>query len=145
MLSLEEIATIRSFNRKYTTVLGLLNRQVFDTTLSFTEARVLQKIAETPNISPKNIATNLGLDPSYTSRILKKLNKLDLVNIVASSVDARSKILSLTADGENQVKILDEDSNIQIEDLIADLSPAEQTELYQSFSTIEKILFNKEH
>ncbi|MFD1472975.1 MarR family winged helix-turn-helix transcriptional regulator [Companilactobacillus mishanensis] len=145
MLSLEEIATIRSFNRKYTTVLGLLNRQVFDTTLSFTEARVLQKIAEIPNISPKNIANNLGLDPSYTSRILKKLNKLDLVNIVASSVDARSKILSLTADGENQVKILDEDSNIQIEDLIADLSPAEQTELYQSFSTIEKILFNKEH
>ncbi|MQS51989.1 MarR family winged helix-turn-helix transcriptional regulator [Companilactobacillus mishanensis] len=145
MLSLEEIATIRSFNRKYTTVLGLLNRQVFDTTLSFTEARVLQKIAEIPNISPNNIATNLGLDPSYTSRILKKLNKLDLVNIVASSVDARSKILSLTADGEKQVKILDEDSNIQIEDLIADLSPAEQTELYQSFSTIEKILFNKEH
>ncbi|AKP68294.1 MarR family winged helix-turn-helix transcriptional regulator [Companilactobacillus ginsenosidimutans] len=144
MLSLKEIATIRSFNRRYTTVLGLLNKQVFDTTLSFTEARVMQKIAEISNITPKNIATSLNLDPSYTSRILKKLNKLGLIIITQSTIDARSKILTLSSNGKKQVKVLDDDSNIQIQDLIAKLNADEQQRLYQSFSTIQKLLFKEE-
>ena len=35
------VARIRSFNRFYTNILGLLNRHILDSDLSLTEARVL--------------------------------------------------------------------------------------------------------
>jgi hypothetical protein len=39
MLSLKKINEIRSFNRTYTDKLGLLNKQVFNTELTFPESR----------------------------------------------------------------------------------------------------------
>jgi DNA-binding MarR family transcriptional regulator len=141
MLTHQEIATIRSFNRQYTTTLGLLNKQVFDTDLSFPESRVLLKISEKDHLSPKEIAGDLNLDASYTSRILKKLAKLNFVKITPSSTDARSKIVSLSKDGIAIVTELDQDSNIQIENLISNLNSDEQNQLYQAFNTINQILF----
>ena len=43
--SLEAVARIRSFNRFYTNILGLLNRHILDSDFSLTEARVLLEIA----------------------------------------------------------------------------------------------------
>jgi len=144
MLTQKQISIIRSFNRNYTTTLGLLNRDVFDTSLSFPESRVLLQINETGNITPKEISTKLDLDASYTSRLLKKLNKLGYINLNISPSDARSKIVELSKAGQQIVQHLDDDSNVQIKDLIQDLSPQQQEQLYEAFNTINTILFEKE-
>lgn len=143
MLTINQISTIRSFNREYTTTLGLLNREVFDTDLSFPESRVLLQIGTTNSITPKELSIKLDLDPSYASRIIKKLNKLDYLLITQSPTDARSKLISLSDKGKNIVSELDEDSNIQIQNLINDLNSDEQQQLYQSFNVINQLLFDK--
>lgn len=144
MLSIKQISLIRSFNREYTTTLGLLNRDVFDTTLSFPESRVLLQISESKQITPKEISNRLDLDASYASRLIKKLDKLGYLIITQSPIDARSKIIELSKNGKSTVSELDEDSNVQIQNLISNLDKTQQKQLYQSFNTINTLLFKKE-
>ncbi|WP_300560369.1 MarR family transcriptional regulator [Companilactobacillus sp.] len=144
MLSIKQISLIRSFNREYTTTLGLLNRDVFDTTLSFPESRVLLQISESKQITPKEISNRLDLDASYASRLIKKLDKLGYLIITQSPIDARSKIIELSKIGKSTVSELDEDSNVQIQNLISNLDESQQKDLYQSFKTINTLLFKKE-
>ncbi|MCH4008720.1 MarR family winged helix-turn-helix transcriptional regulator [Companilactobacillus sp.] len=144
MLSIKQISLIRSFNREYTTTLGLLNRDVFDTTLSFPESRVLLQISESKQITPKEISNRLDLDASYASRLIKKLDKLGYLIITQSPIDARSKIIELSKIGKSTVEELDEDSNVQIQNLISNLDESQQKDLYQSFKTINTLLFKKE-
>ncbi|WP_125568823.1 MarR family winged helix-turn-helix transcriptional regulator [Companilactobacillus insicii] len=139
MLSKKEINLIRQFNRRYTNTLGLLNKRVFNTELSFPEARVLMSIGD--NNTPMAIATTLNLDASYTSRIIKKLTKLNYIEKSTSTIDARSKNISLTKDGISLLAKIDADSNVQIQKLIQNLSNQNQFKLYQAFETINNILF----
>lgn len=139
MLNKNEIGLIRKFNRQYTNTLGLLNKRVFNTELSFPEARVLMSI--TDGSTPMNIAKRLNLDASYTSRIIKKLTKLNYIEKSASATDARSKDISLTNNGKKLLAKIDTDSDIQIQNLIENLSTEKQSELYQAFETINNILF----
>ncbi|WP_334328718.1 MarR family winged helix-turn-helix transcriptional regulator [Companilactobacillus sp. HBUAS59699] len=139
MLNKQEIEIIRQFNRKYTNTLGLLNKRVFNTELSFPEARVLMSI--TNGSTPMEIADKLHLDASYTSRIIKKLTKLNFIKKDVSVKDARSKKLSLTDSGIDLLDKINSDSDIQIKNLIEDLSSPQQQELYQAFETINNILF----
>ncbi|WP_125588934.1 MarR family winged helix-turn-helix transcriptional regulator [Companilactobacillus jidongensis] len=142
MLNKNEISLIRKFNRQYTNTLGLLNKRVFNTELSFPEARVLMSINQ--GSTPMNIANKLNLDASYTSRIIKKLTKLNYVQKSTSATDARSKNLSLTANGITLLEKIDTDSDVQIQNLIENLSAKKQSELYQAFETINNILFEND-
>lgn len=144
MLSQKEINEIRAFNRKYTDQLGLLNKQVFNTGFSFQESRVLLEIGSHTELSPMEVAKNLDMDASYTSRIIKKLVKLKLVTKHDSKEDARSKILILTKSGQELFNKIDDDSNKQIKQLVTNISPQKQEELYKSLTTAYDILFNNE-
>ncbi|MFD1418869.1 MarR family winged helix-turn-helix transcriptional regulator [Companilactobacillus keshanensis] len=144
MLSQKEINEIRSFNRKYTDRLGLLNKQVFNTDFSFQESRVLLEIGSHDELTPMEVANNLDMDASYTSRIINKLVKLNLVTKHDSKKDARSKFLLLTKAGQNLFDQIDDDSNKQIQQLVANISVNQQERLYKSLTTAYDILFENE-
>ncbi|WP_125763818.1 MarR family winged helix-turn-helix transcriptional regulator [Companilactobacillus hulinensis] len=139
MLNNNQISLIRKFNRQYTNTLGLMNKQVFNTDLSFPEARILMAIRY--ETTPMNVANTLNLDASYTSRVLKKLTKLDYIKKTASITDARSKNISLTDKGKKLLVLIDKDSDVQIQNLIGNLNQVQQEELYAAFNKINNILF----
>ncbi|CAJ1202639.1 hypothetical protein CPR19088_GLDEOEPO_01003 [Companilactobacillus paralimentarius] len=143
MLNQSEISAIRNFNRDYTKLLGIMNKKVLNTPLSWTEGRVLLEISFNNDKTPIEVATNLELDKSYTSRILKRFEKNDLISKSPSATDSRSVELSLTADGQKLVKELDDRSNQQIKDLLTDLSTAEQKQFYQAMATLDNLLFTR--
>ncbi|GEO64353.1 MarR family winged helix-turn-helix transcriptional regulator [Companilactobacillus nantensis] len=143
MLNQSEISAIRNFNRDYTKLLGIMNKKVLNTPLSWTEGRVLLEISFNNDKTPIEVATNLELDKSYTSRILKRFEKNDLISKSPSDTDSRSVELSLTADGQKLVKELDDRSNQQIKDLLTDLSTAEQKQFYQAMATLDNLLFTR--
>lgn len=143
MLSQEEISSIRNFNRDYTKLLGIMNKKVLDTPLSWTEGRVLLEISFNNDKTPIAVASNLGLDKSYTSRIIKQFEKNNLINKSPSSTDSRSIELSLTSDGESLVKELNKRSDQQIDDLLSNLSSSEQQEFYQAMTVLDNLLFNR--
>lgn len=143
MLDQAAISKIRNFNRDYTKLLGIMNKKVLNTPLSWTEGRVLLEISFNNDKTPIEVANNLELDKSYTSRILKRFEKNGLIRKSPSATDSRSVDLSLTTAGQELVSELDDRSNQQIQDLLTDLSTDEQKQFYQAMTTLNNLLFTR--
>lgn len=143
MLNQSEISAIRNFNRDYTKLLGIMDKKVLNTPLSWTEGRVLLEISFHKNQTPIEVANHLDLDKSYTSRILNRFEKKGLISKSPSATDSRSVELHLTPIGLAQVKELDDRSDQQIKDLLIDLDNNQQQQFFQAMATLDELLFTR--
>ena len=136
----EFIDKIRSFNRFYTNIIGLLNQHFLDSPFSLTEGRVLYEICNTEECSAKKIRENLLIDEGYLSRILDGFTKRGLIKKTPSSRDGRLRIIVPTENGRREFASLNENSNILISQLIEKLSEEERTELLNKMEGIRTLL-----
>ncbi|WP_429970314.1 MarR family winged helix-turn-helix transcriptional regulator [Fructilactobacillus sp. Tb1] len=134
------IKMIRQFNRAYTQQLGLLKKHVFDSDISWAEARILLELSNLSTPTLIQISVNLELDKSYVSRVLKKLEKLGYLTKQDSETDKRAKILQLTKLGLEVVKKLNVASDQQIKTMMKHLNPNEQNELVMAIETINHLI-----
>ena len=79
------IDRIRSFNRFYTSIIGLLDQHFLDSPFSLTEGRVLYEICNIEECSAKKIRERILIDEGYLSRILDSFVKRGLVKKILSS------------------------------------------------------------
>lgn len=135
-----QIQAIRHFNRLYTQKLGLLKKNVFNSEISWAEARILMEISEIETPTLVIISKSLELDKSYVSRVIQKLSGLKYLTKQASSSDKRAKILVLTATGQSVVDQLNQSSDDQINLMLSNLSQPEQDAFYQAVMNLEKLL-----
>ena len=89
------IEKIRSFNRFYTNIIGLLDQHFLDTPFSLTEGRVLYEIRHMEECSAKKIRENINIDEGYLSRIIDKFIKKGLITKTPSRDDKRLHIIVL--------------------------------------------------
>src|ERR1019366_3545087 len=139
-VSEEKIQLVRRFNRFYTRRIGLLREGLLDTPFSLTQARVLFEIAHQPGTRSANLATELGLDPAYLSRLLATFERRKLVVREQSRDDRRVNHLRLTAKGRAAFTRLDALSRQQSGELLANLKSAEQQRLTDSMAAIQELL-----
>src|SRR5882672_1020138 len=92
----EAINIIRSFNRRYTRQLGLLDTGLLGSEFTLTEARVLYELANCGDSTATQIAGELGLDLGYMSRLIKKFARRRYIKRTRSPVDARQSRLQFT-------------------------------------------------
>ena len=130
------IAGIRSFNRFYTHILGLLNQHILDSDFSLTEARVLLEISKHAPCQANALADRLRLDRSFLSRILKRLEGKALISRTPDPADSRASHIAITPEGQTVLGELDSRSEAQIGSLIASLSPAELQEVQRAMRLI---------
>lgn len=135
-----QIAVVRDFNRFYTARLGLLRRRHLDGEFSLTEARILYEIGTRPKTTASTLSSTLGLDAGYLSRLLAQLTKRKLIRQTASRQDGRERLLTLAPAGETAVARLNEQSSLQIRDLLSRLGSDERELLVQSLSKVRSIL-----
>src|SRR5215216_2203012 len=102
----EQIERIRSFNRFYTDIIGLLDQHLLDSSFSLTEGRVLYEISHTENCSAKKIREKISVDEGYLSRILDTFRKKGLITKAPSPEDRRLHIIKLTEKGRKQFSSL---------------------------------------
>lgn len=134
------IAQVRSFNRFYTNIIGLLDQRFLDTPLSLTEGRVLYEISQMEECSAKKIRQNIDIDEGYLSRIIHKFIKHGLVKKVPSTEDKRLHHILLTEKGKREFSKLNENSNKLISQLMEKLSETEQKELVGMMQGIHALL-----
>jgi DNA-binding MarR family transcriptional regulator/GNAT superfamily N-acetyltransferase len=139
-LSEADIAAVRRFSRFYTRLLGTLNEDLLQSKLSLTEARVLYELANRSQPTASEIAAELGLDLGYLSRILRSFAAAKLIRRQSSQADRRQSLISLTAAGRSQFKLLNERSIHQVRELVEPLSSEQRMRLLDSMRTIESLL-----
>lgn len=136
----ETIYQIRKFNRFYTVLLGLLDRNFLDSNYSVTETRILFELKDLGECTANDLVEKLHIDKSYLSRILKRFQDKDLLIKQISKEDARSYELELTEAGHAVTEKLIEKSNTQIGLLLQFLNEEECMEICQSMKAITKHL-----
>ena len=69
----DHIANIRSFNRFYTRVLGLLDKYILNSQYTLSEVRILYELATHENLTASDLIETLHIDKGYLSRIILDL------------------------------------------------------------------------
>ncbi|MFA9378705.1 MAG: GNAT family N-acetyltransferase [Lachnotalea sp.] len=131
------ITQIRSFNRFYTKVLGLLDQHILESAYSLTEVRVLHEISRTNQCTAMVLGNHLEIDRSYMSRIIKHLGKGELITKVQSSLDNRIYYIALTQKGLNIIEELNEKSEDQIKKLFEYIEPEELDRILEAMNVIK--------
>jgi len=131
---------IRSFNRFYTNILGLLDKHILDSPYSLTEVRILLEINKIKECTANNLIRKLAIDPGYMSRVLKRFENTGLIEKDISASDKRIALLHLTEKGKKILLELEERSNKQIEEFISHLTDSEQHEMVDSMKNIRSTL-----
>src|SRR5918999_2560684 len=121
----EAVRTVRSFNRFYTKVMGLLSEGLLQTPYSLTEARVIFELAKGDATEVVALRRELGLDAGYVSRVLSRLETEGLVRRSRSRVDARRQTARLTPQGRKVFRELDRRSATEVGRLLKQLSNEE--------------------
>ncbi len=136
------VSEIRSFNRFYTKVLGLLEKHILDSPYSLTEARILLEISKIRDCTANKLISKLDIDRGYMSRVLKSFERDGLVERSGSSGDRRIMLLKLTGKGRSILAELEERSGKQVESLIGHLTESEGQELAISMRNIKNSLLD---
>ena len=137
---IEHLANIRAFNRFYTNIIGLLDKHLLHSTYSLAEARIIYEIYIGKNAQASQIMAAMNIDKSYLSRLLKKLEKEELIIKKPSGQDARAMFISLTAKGLNEFDRLNKASDEQISAMTAGLKASDQRQLVAHMNAIMNIL-----
>jgi DNA-binding MarR family transcriptional regulator/GNAT superfamily N-acetyltransferase len=124
----------------YTRYIGVLNEGLLDSKYSLAEARVLYELATRPEPKASEIAEDLGMDPGYLSRLLRKFERTSLLRRRISTRDGRVADLQLTTRGKSAFRNLDALSEDKVRSALRSQSPAARKELIRCMKSIESIL-----
>lgn len=131
---------VRRFNRFYTQRIGVLNEGLLDSPFSLTEVRVLYELAHRKRVTASDLATSLGLDKGYLSRILKRFRAKRWIARSASRDDARSRWLVLTPAGRRAFAPLERRSRKEVRAMLAGLDDAKRERVLSAMSVVRDAL-----
>lgn len=138
---MDHVSALRAFNRDYTVKLGLLERSYLGSGFTLTQARVLQEIGfgGEAGASARDIASRIGADEGYLSRIIAGFEAKGLVHRAPDPQDARRKRLWLTAAGQAAYAPLDAASKAMLEELLAPVPEAGRDRICAALSEVQDL------
>jgi DNA-binding MarR family transcriptional regulator/GNAT superfamily N-acetyltransferase len=136
----DQIAAVRSFNRFYTSRLGVLDQHLLKSPFSLSEARVLYELAHREDPAAKEIGIELNLDAGYLSRIVQKFDDDGLLTRKPLPSDRRQYRLGLTAKGRQAFAKLERSSQDDVAAMLATLRDGDSRRLIAAMAVIERLL-----
>jgi DNA-binding MarR family transcriptional regulator/GNAT superfamily N-acetyltransferase len=134
------IAAIRRFGRFHTRFIGALGGDLHGSGFGLTEGRVLYELAQRDGWRAGELARELGLDPAYLSRLLKRFMEIGWLERARADGDGRAYELRLTATGREAFAPLDEASRRQAGTILSRLGAGEQARLVSSLERAQTLL-----
>lgn len=138
------VEDVRSFNRFYTKVIGVLDEGFVGTPYSLAEGRVLFELARHDELDIADLRASLGLDPGYATRILDRLGAAGLVTRRRASHDARRQTIQLTPAGRKAFRDLNQRTVDGLDTLLQPLDDANRQRLVSAMGTVRDLLESRE-
>ena len=133
------IERVRGFNRTWTEVLGLLDQELLRTENTLAEARVIFELAQRDAWERLELRHRLGMDASFLTRVVNRLEERGLLTSTQSAVDGRALDLSLTDAGRSAFAELNQRSIDQIRELLEPLTTEQRDVLVESMTVITQM------
>ncbi len=137
---MDTIEQIRKFNRFYTPLIGILDRNYLDSGYSVTENRILFELFAHEKLSAKYLCELLLLDKGYISRVITGFEKKKMIEKNKSETDGRSQDISLTAYGREEAHRVIGITNQKIFELVKTLSDDDCKQICNAMRCIEEKL-----
>jgi len=137
------VYSVRAFNRYYTGIIGVLNKQFLNSSYSLPEARILYEINFAGRCTSKEIIERMNIDGGYLCRILNSFTAKKLIKKTPGKDDGRVIYISLTAAGKALYNRLTDAQNRRVYELVSGLRVNEQKKLVSHMEGIKKILWKK--
>lgn len=136
------VNAVRQFSRYYTRRIGVLEDSLLGSGLTLPQGRLLYEIAQcdSGSATPGEMASLLGLDAGYVSRLVSSLEARGLVDREPCVTDARRVALRLTGEGRAAFDEIDGRSRRAVSDLLAGIAPAARVRVVEAMRTIERDL-----
>jgi DNA-binding MarR family transcriptional regulator/GNAT superfamily N-acetyltransferase len=133
------IEQVRSFNRLVTQSVGALQDHYLSRSLPLGEARVLWEIGP-DGCDVRTLRTRLDLDSGYLSRLLRSLERAQLVTVRPDPDDRRVRTAQLTRAGRLELDLLDRRSDDLARSLLAPLAESQRARLVDAMAEVERLL-----
>ncbi|MBP2227311.1 DNA-binding MarR family transcriptional regulator [Azospirillum agricola] len=134
-----DVATLRAFNRTYTSRLGLLDATYDGSPFTLSEARILYELANRTSPTAAEIARALRLDPAQLSRTVKRFLDRGLVTVRENPAHGRHQLLSLTEEGRAAFAALEASTRAAVGTLIESLAPFQRSRLLSAAVAINEV------
>src|SRR4051794_29202776 len=138
-MEVEQVATVRGFNRTVTQRVGALNDHYLSRDRPLAEARVLWEIGA-DGCDVRVLRARLGLDSGYLSRLLRSLESAGLITVEASTQDGRVRTARLTRTGRAERAVLDRRSDTLAAALLEPLTDAQRDRLVAAMRDVQRLL-----
>jgi DNA-binding MarR family transcriptional regulator len=98
------------------------------------------ELSQRAHCTASDLATELGLNHGYLSRILRRFQSLGFITKKRSAADGRQLLLTLTSKGHRAYAPLDKRASSEIEDLLKGLSEDDIRRLLDAMQTVRWLL-----
>lgn len=140
MISADMLAEIMGFNRFYSNILNLLNKQIMAEGYSLTETRVLFEIGKTDRCTANILVNQLDIDRSYMSRMIARFEKKGIIDRTQSPTDSRINYIRLTEKGRHDFNRLNDMQSEQITHLFHKMNEEDQKLVFDAMIMIKNKL-----
>jgi len=133
------VASVRRFNRTVTQRVGALDDRYLARDRPLGEARVLWEIGG-QGCEVRALRARLDLDSGYLSRMLRSLERAELVRVTPDRRDRRVRTAYLTAKGSTERALLDRRSKSIARSFLAPLDAGERRRMLAAMAEVERLL-----
>ena len=135
---MDDIARVRAFNRLITRQIRVLDERYLGHR-PLGECRVLYEIGERGS-TPRDVRIRLGLDSGYLARMLRALQRDELIDAESDPADRRTKRLTLTSKGREELRALEDISDELAASALKPLDDAQRERLLRAQAEIRRLL-----
>ena len=135
----DQIGKVRSFNRTVTQTIGALNDHYLGRDRPLGECRLIFEIGR-DGAEVGELRARLDLDSGYASRLLRSLERQQLVTTEPGSSDRRIRQARLTRAGLAELGELDRRSDRLAESILDPLNEAQRQRLVDAMAEVERLL-----
>ena len=136
---MDDVGTLRTFNRFYTQRIGVLSDSYLGTGRPLGPSRLLFEVGA-DGATVVDLRRRLELDSGYVSRMLRQLEQEALITVAPDPTDGRQRVVRLTAAGRREWRRLERRSQRVAERLVDPLSDRQRAELAAALATAERLL-----
>ena len=135
-----DILTVRDASRRMVRDLGFMQQTLADTDLSASAVHTMVELGRHGTLTANRLGQILLLEKSSVSRMLARLIERELVQEAVSDADGRSKLLSLTKQGNEMLAEIDRFANLKVGRALNALNGDARTQVVEGLAAYAEAL-----